>query len=171
MIMEAGIITSDALCIFLAFLSIGQFLGDESIQKYIFIGGGALLAGFGLSSFLQHRSKLKKMREVIRGKRSNPFVLYAKGFLYNMLNPSVIIFWLGAVSIASADYEGRRSLMSLHFGSTLATVFFFDVVKAWFAHKVSGLIKPRNLILVSRILGIIFILSGLALVVRGIFFE
>jgi len=168
MLFEIGVLAADALCITIAFFTFGRLLNYPLINHYILLGGGLVLIGLGIINFKGKTAKLRAAKEFLRGKQTHSGLLIVKGFLYNLLNPSVILFWLGAVTLASANFEGSRSLMIQHFGAILSTVFFFDVVKAWFAHAVRRFINPRFMMYSTQVMGIIFIVFGIALLVKSI---
>lgn len=168
MLFEVGVISADVLCITVAFFTFGRLLNNPLINNYILLGGGLVLIGLGVSNFKGKTAKLRAAKEFLRGKQTHAGLLVVQGFLYNLLNPSVILFWLGAVTLASANFEGSRALMIQHFSATLSTVFFFDVAKALFAHAVRRFITPRFMMYSTQIMGVIFILFGIGLLVKSI---
>ncbi|MCX7743013.1 MAG: LysE family transporter [Flavobacteriales bacterium] len=168
MIFEIGVILADASCITIAFFTFGRLLNNPLINNYILLAGGLVLIVLGVSNFKGKTARLRAAREFLRGKQTHGGLLIVQGFLYNLLNPSVILFWLGAVTLAAANFEGNRSLMIQHFSATLTTVFFFDTLKAFFAHTVRKFITPRFMMYSTQTMGVIFILFGTGLIIRSI---
>lgn len=168
MLFEIGVLTADALCITVAFFSFGRLLNNPLVNHYILLVGGLVLIGLGISNFKGKKAKLRAAKEFLQGKQTHGGLLMIQGFLYNLLNPSVILFWLGAVTLASANFEGSRSLMIQHFSATLTTVFFFDLVKVLFAHASRRFITPRFMMYSTQIMGIIFIVFGIVLLIKSI---
>lgn len=181
MFLEVGVVLSDLLIIFLAFFLLGQYLTDNHIQKYILIIGGFILVLYGCwAAFLKNSDKklskklteeeiqianeLSEKEEV----KDNWVVLFLKGFIFNSINPSGIIFWVGAVTLASANYGGEVKYIAVQFGSAVLMMFFFDVIKAFSAYKSKKLFSPKVLQIINKYLGVIFIVFGLVLVLRGL---
>lgn len=168
--MDAGIILSDAVCIFVAYFGMAALL-ENPRNKFIFIlvGSGILLI-MGILKLIPPKKKDPediKMRE-FQVKRSNPFWLALQGFFYNLLNPSTIIFWITTVGGAVAVYDGDRELIGIQFTSTLAVVFFIDVTKAWFAKKMRSFLNPAKMRKANIVIGIFFIGFSIVLVVRAL---
>lgn len=168
MIFEMGVVLADVLCITVAFFTFGRLLNNPLVNNYILLAGGVVLIGLGVSNFKGKTARLRAAREFLRGKQTHGGLLIVQGFLYNLLNPSVILFWLGAVTLAAANFEGNRSLMIQHFSATLTTVFFFDTLKVLFAHAVRRFITPRFMMYSTQVMGVIFILFGIGLMIKSI---
>ncbi len=168
MLFELGVILADASCITVVFFTFGRLLNNPLVNNYILLAGGVVLMVLGISNFKGKTARLQAAREFLRGKQTHGGILMVKGFLYNLLNPSVILFWLGAVTLAAANFEGNRSLMIQHFSAILITVLFFDTLKALFAHVTRRFITPRFMMYSTQVMGGIFILFGLGLIIKSI---
>jgi threonine/homoserine/homoserine lactone efflux protein len=147
--LEAGIIFSDAFCIFLAYVGLGELVNNPQFKKYFLLFGAILLFIFGLSSFLAS-TKNNKIKTNLKSSRRSLFI---RGFLFNLSNPSVIFFWISTVSLAVSQYGNYNLYISLYFGSTLLTVLFFDILKAYSAKKLSKNLTPESLSIISKISG------------------
>lgn len=168
MLMEIGIVTADTLCIIGAYYSIGQWIGNPKWNNYILIVGGVLLIFIGLRSFKKKSARIRAAREFMKGSKTHPVWLIVQGFLYNLLNPSVILFWIGVMTLASANYEGNKKILTEHFATILTTMLSFDTLKAFFSYKLRRFITPRFMLYTSFILGIVFSVFGIALIAKGI---
>jgi len=167
MIMEIGILISDAFCIFIALFSIGRFIEEHpEVQLAILAGGGVLLIVMGLLRIFARFSPQNFRKAVQTPKTSSWYRLLLKGFVYNTINPGVILFWIGVVSIISSKFDGNRAEIALHFTSVLGTLFVFDAAKAWFGHKIKTWMTPRRIIYMSKIVGGLFIVFGVFLITR-----
>lgn len=168
LMMEVGILLADASCIVLAYLLLGNITTNPKVNDYIILVGGIVLIAIGIRSFKGKASRIKEARDFIKGKQTHAAILALKGFMYNMMNPSVIIFWLGAVTLASANYSGNREKMISHFSATLITMLSFDILKALFAHSLRKFITPRFMLYSTQFMGVIFIIFGLILSIRSL---
>jgi threonine/homoserine/homoserine lactone efflux protein len=89
------------------------------------------------------------------------FRYFLKGFIINGISPMVILFWLGAISVASVDFGYSKGTQFLiFFASVLCTVLFTDLTKAYLANKLRRLVTPRALMFLNIIVGIILIAFG-----------
>lgn len=168
--MDAGIILSDAVCIFVAYFGMAALL-ENPRNKFIFIlVGSAVLLFMGVWKLIPPKKRdpeSVKMRE-FQVKRSNPFWLALQGFFYNLLNPSTIIFWITTVGAAVTVYDGDRELIGIQFTATLGVVFLVDVTKAWFAKKMRAFLNPAKMRKANIVIGLFFIGFSMVLVVRAI---
>jgi threonine/homoserine/homoserine lactone efflux protein len=160
MVLEAGIFLSDAVCISLSYLGMAQVLTNPTWRIPISYIGGALLLVFGAVT-LRSTPTLREPLEV--PKRDDFIKLFLKGFFFNISNPSVIFFWIGAVGIAVSEFEGETAHVVGYFTGTLLVVVGIDVLKAWSAHKLSSFINEKRLRLLSRFAGMGIMAFGLVL--------
>ncbi len=166
--LDIGIILSDAACIFVAYFGMAVLLENPRNKLIFILVGSAVLIIMGVAKIIPPRKPKgdPEMRE-FQVKKSNPFVLAIQGFFYNLLNPSVIIFWITTVGGAVALYGSKKGLIGTQFASTLATVFLLDVLKAWFAKKMRNFISPKIMRWANVVVGSVFVLFGIALVIRA----
>lgn len=180
MFLELGVVVSDLLIIFLAFFLLGQYVTDTHVQKYILIIGGFVLVIYGCwAAFLKKNGKKtsKKLTEEDiqlaneineqEEEKENWIALFLKGFIFNTINPSGIMFWVGAVTLASANYAGEPKYIAVQFCTAVLMMFLFDVIKAFSAYKSKKLFSPKVLQIINKYLGVIFIVFGFVLVLRG----
>ncbi len=183
MMLEIGVVASDLLIIFLSFFLLGQYVTDPKVQKYILIIGGWVLVFFGIyAAFVKERNKkvvktlkeneiqqIKENKEAEPEEKKNSWgMLFLKGLFFNSINPSGIIFWVGAVTLASANYSGDVQLISVQFGTAVCIMFMLDTLKAFSVYKSKRLFSPKVLQIINKYLGVIFIVFGLILFIRGI---
>jgi threonine/homoserine/homoserine lactone efflux protein len=161
MLLEIGVLLSDAFCIGIIIYTVGDFLESQPlVQRLILFIGGILLITLGALRLFARFSQKNFRKQQISPKTSSVWALISKGFFYNTLNPSVILFWLGIVSIVSSKFEGSQTQIMVHFGSVLSTLFFWDALKAWFAGKIRGWMSPRRFIYLNKAVGVLFIFFG-----------
>lgn len=165
MIMESGIILADGLCIYLAIAGFAALFTEPSNIPPLTMMGGVILIAFGAYSWLKSPKIVPDATDASSlGSRKK---LFAKGFLFNLSNPSVIFFWMGAVGIALPQYNHDGAKVSCYFAATLLTVFLTDVLKAILAHRIKPYISAQNLALVNRIASIAIIAFGFSLLTKA----
>lgn len=90
---------------------------------------------------------------------------FIKGFIINGMSPMVLIFWIGAISIASLDFGYKKGFeFFIFFSTVLATVLATDVLKAYLADKLRRLITNRLMTVINILVGICLIVFGSRLI-------
>ena len=87
-----------------------------------------------------------------------------KGFAINLINPFVIIFWIGVVSVESTRYKFSQADVFSLFTATLLTVHGTDILKSLAATKITTFLNSNILLWINRIAGVILIISGVSLI-------
>jgi threonine/homoserine/homoserine lactone efflux protein len=159
-----GIFLSDVICVLLAYLGIAQLFDNPNNKMVIGLIGGTLLIAFGLFSIFHKKKEEEEKGLVIKAVNVPLFI--TKGFFLNILNPSVIFLWILWVGAVSSNKEFTRIHISLFFITTLAIVFITDVLKAYFANKISKHLSHSILRKISILLGIILLVTGLVFIYR-----
>lgn len=163
--LDIGILLSDAVCIFVAYFGMAVLLENPRNKQIFILVGSVVLIIMGVAKILPPKKPKDDPGMIsFQVKKSNPLVLAVQGFFYNLLNPSVIIFWITAVGGAVALYGSKKGLIGTQFTTTLATVFSIDVLKAWFAKKMRRFINPKILRRANVVVGSVFVLFGIALI-------
>ena len=88
-----------------------------------------------------------------------------KGFILNGFTPTVLLFWLGTISIASLDFGYIKGYeFFIFFASLLITVLATDILKAYLADKLRTLVTQRLLTIMNVLLGVAMIGFGCRLI-------
>jgi threonine/homoserine/homoserine lactone efflux protein len=163
MYLELGICLSDAVCIFIAYIGLANLLQEPSYEPIISWIGGIVLIVFGI---ITYRQKNKLEKKITISKRDDYIKLIIRGFLFNITNPSVIFFWIGAVGIAVSQFQSNKLFIATYFLFTLLVVIAIDILKAKLALRLSKSINDSKLSLLSKIAGIIILLFGVGIIVK-----
>jgi threonine/homoserine/homoserine lactone efflux protein len=160
-----GVSLSDTIYVTICYFGLIQFVNDPQFRIGMTYVGGGILIVFGLYHVLvKSRTRNKEQFEQDQKK---PFYRYfIKGFIINGLSPSVLIFWVGTISLASIDFGYTRgSQFFIFFSSLLSTVLLTDILKAYLAGKLRTLVTPRFLKIMNIILGIALAFLGVRLLI------
>ena len=91
---------------------------------------------------------------------------FIKGFVLNMINPSVFFYWCALLIIANnRGYAGMEML--LFFGSIVISFFTIDFLKIVGAGKLKNFMTYKRLKVVNQVTGFILILCGLGMILKG----
>lgn len=162
-----GVFVSDTTLILLSYQGALRLFNDPKNNFVIGIVGGTILIMFGVFNvFQKHPLELKeggeKVEKLIPQKTTLP-VAALKGFAINLINPFVIIFWIGVVSVESTRYRFSAFDVFSVFCAALFTVLATDILKSMAAQKITSFLNPKILLWVNRIAGVILIISGVTL--------
>ena len=158
----SGVWLSDILWVLAANL-FGSLL--ESLKTYrVEIGsaGGAFLIILGLYYlfFKKYHSKAE-LDEGVKIGNATHARLFFTGFLINTLNPGVIALWLAA---ATKSLSSTLQEKIITFSICLAMNISADFFKIELAGKVRKKLNDKNIVIVNRISGFMFLTFGIALI-------
>jgi threonine/homoserine/homoserine lactone efflux protein len=159
-----GVSLSDAFYITLTYLGVYQLFDQGNFRLYLAYFGGAVLLIFGIYYVFV---KSKRMVHYDPGKvrLNSPWRLFGKGFIINGLTPTVLIFWLGTVGLATTKFGYSTPTKAIpYFASIVSTVFVTDVLKAKLADKLRRILTPRFIRSLNVILGMVLLIFGLRLI-------
>lgn len=182
MLLDLGIILNDVMIVCLMMMTNLQFnITDEKNLTLAGISASIILIIFGIYTFNLSPQKIinisennsrtiEKMNEKFDDEPSW-FIYISKGFVINIFNPFVWIFWITCVATASSNYGGNKNSLILFFIGVFATVLFFDIIKAAGAYSLKKFFTENMLKRLNQITGIALILFGLYLIIRVCFFP
>jgi threonine/homoserine/homoserine lactone efflux protein len=153
---DLGVLSCDSLIITAVYFFTAA-INRVLVQNFYFnIAGGIAFIGFGANYILSRRKEEHHLS--VQNNRAIKLIL--NGFFINLLNPGVIIFWLGSVAVALTHFKlsGRQTF--LYFATIMTVVAILDIAKAYFAYRLSHIMNPRVLRGVKVMSGIIMIGFG-----------
>lgn len=162
-----GVIIADVFFITLAYFSSFQLLENLSNQPGLFVFGGTLLAVYGIVIFLKKPQKSTNKVNEIKFIKTNYLGLFIKGFLLNFINIGVLVFWLGVIIITGPSLENDINRFYVFFGTMILTYFITDLFKILLAKQLKRKLTQNRILKVKKILGLIIVICGLVLIVKG----
>ncbi len=179
-LLAMGVALSDVILILLCFL--GTIAVLESADNshlhnlYLGIGGGAILIAFGAISFTKKPDEFKRRspKYIKKLNKPKPHGLIIKGFLLNIANPFLVLFWVAAISrllawVNTHDPEGNLFNYALiHFTGAIMVIFGMDLLKSFVGNSIKQYLTIRVLFWINRIAGIAFASFGISLIFRSV---
>ena len=159
-----GVSLSDITFIFLTYFGISNLLDDPFIKNIVTIVGGIVTIIFGIYYLTKTKIKSVPLAELPKGKDKSNMVL--KGFFLNFLNPSVLFFWVGTVSVFSINYINHPYQIKAFFCGIIATLFITDVLKSYIANKIKSYFTDFLLNFLNKFLGIVFVGAGVLILYK-----
>ncbi len=154
-----GIIISDVVAVALCVAGTVAFLQQVENKAYVSIAGAAILFAIGGRYIISpsHNTEGKANTNGLTG-------AFVSGFLVNFVNPFVFGVWLTVISYAGNKY-GFEGGMYQYLAGCLLGIFTIDSLKVFLAHRIKAFLKPHNLMIAYRVIGIVMVGFGIRLVV------
>lgn len=159
--MALGIALSDSVYIFITYFGISRLTENPSFNMWLGGIGGLIMLGFGLV----YMFKPVPVKGAKQGheESSKWFQQIVKGFFLNGINPFVLFFWIGIMTKISIDFQFSQNQALVFFVTLIATVLTTDILKSYFATKLSEIVTPRFMKIMNRVVGVALILFSLRL--------
>lgn len=162
---DLGVIFSDIIFILIAYFSSYQLLENINNQPGLYVFGGTLLSLYGASNFIK---KTTAQTTTIKEKnQANYTGLFVKGFLLNIINIGVLVFWLGLVIVVTPNLGGNYKRVIVFFSTLIVSYFLTDLIKILLAKRMKAYLKKDNIIKAKKALGILIFVFGLFLIIKG----
>lgn len=173
----AGVWLSDIIWVILS-VSFSELVKELlNFRVPIGIAGCSFLIGMGIYFAFIKKIAPRRTQEPVEiagdeitptGKKTNYFAIFSSGFIINTLNPAVISFWvLMAASLASV-YTFKNQVII--FCTCLGINMLSDVGKVLGAGSLGKKLSDRNILLINRISGVLYLVFGLA-ILSGIIYT
>lgn len=154
-----GVSLSDMCYVLLAYFGVSQFFDNPMVKEQMAFVGGMVIITFGIITMITKPKGYVTDPEKMT--KSNYVKQILKGILINAINPAVLLFWLGVMSLASVDYDFTPNKIIIFFASILITVFTLDISKVYLANRLRNWMTPK-------VMRWLFLFVGLALVAFGV---
>jgi len=168
---DLGVLLSDIIYISLAYIFYAEVAkvtsGENSHMIELF--GGLIFIVFGVHTLLKKPKGLANEDAEGINLAKDYVMLGLKGFLLNFVNPAVIFYWFSVIALGSKKpgEDGSGDNMLLYISILLVTFFAIDVLKIIGAKKLRPFITDRVLTGLNRFTGIIILVTGIVLFVKG----
>ena len=162
-----GIFLNDAMVVVLSLLGSVHLIKGSENYKVLGIIGGSVLIVFGIVTFL--RKPVLNQNNQEETDNNHPALYIGKGFLLNLANPFVWLFWLAVTASATASYKADTYSLTVFFSTALGVIFSTDMLKVFMASRFKRLLTARFLFLINKIAGVGLVAFGLFLIIRAIF--
>lgn len=165
---DFGVLISDVFFILIAYYGSKNLLEQIKDDPRLFYIGGLILLVYGLITYLDKTQKRVVQDEtLVLPEKTNYTKLFLKGFLLNFINVGVLAFWLGMIVIIGANLQMNPTKIVNYFTVILVSYFITDIGKIVLAKQLKKKLTPKITYKVKRIMGIILMVFGIVLILRG----
>jgi threonine/homoserine/homoserine lactone efflux protein len=171
---DLGVILADIFFILVAYFSTNKILEKLKDDPNLFVLGGVILLSYGIISFIKNKIDFRKSQDNETDMdlyRANYLALFFKGFLLNFINIGVLGFWLGIIIVFGPKLEMKPSRIFTFFSTIILVYLFVDCIKILLAKQLRNRLTSYRIYKVKRIISIILMVFGVALIVQGFFPE
>ncbi|NTW25088.1 MAG: LysE family transporter [Lentimicrobium sp.] len=164
-LLAGGIFLSDLSLVVLCYLGAVQIIGND--RNYLMFGviGGIILVIFGVVTFLR-KVQVTDENNLIAVSIPGPLTYIFKGFFLNFANPFVWLFWVSVMVTVSSGYGTDSWSIKTFFAGSLISILATDILKVIIANRLKRYLKPRILIMINHLVGILLVLFGIYLVIK-----
>ncbi len=163
--LDLGAAAADLIFILIAYYGSQPILENLKQNLWLNIGSGLIVGGFG-AYYLFKSEKRGQLSQSLKIEKKRLF--FVKGFLLNFLNVGVLFFWLATTVSIGNLLDNNPSRMTVFYASTMAVYLGFDLFKIYFANRFQEKLAGRGMRMIEKIIGIILVLFGLFIMVRGV---
>lgn len=165
--LNLGVIAADMLCIAAAYFGSKDFADYVTIHPkfyriYIIAGFFVIIYGIFMY-FSKPKLHLENDEQLVSKNYSRTFF---NGFVMNLLNIGVIVFWFVIVSSIMIKYPDPKDFI-LYMGVILITYFSIDLAKIFLAGKLQKKINDEMVFKIRRGVGICLLIFGIIISLKG----
>lgn len=168
---DSGVFLSDLIYVSIAYVFYAEVASvTKGEYSYLIqLVGGVIFIVFGLVTLLKKPKKASGEDTEGIAQTKDYVKLGLKGFLLNFANPAVLFYWMGVIAWGAKNHEEEDSDYTLVYIIVLLLTFFsIDFLKIVGAKKLRPFITDQVLTGLNRITGIVILLSGTYVFIRGI---
>ena len=169
-VFDLGVIIGDLTFILIAYYGSKPLLEKIKDDPRLFFIGGLVLVIYGLITYFNKENKkeaLESAKIIEVPIKNNYLKLFLKGYFLNFINIGVLAFWLGTVLVIGPALKMDQTAIFWYFGTILISYFVTDLGKIVLAKKLKNKMTPRVIYRVKKIMGIILIICGVFLMLKG----
>jgi L-lysine exporter family protein LysE/ArgO len=156
-----GVAFSDISMILLTYFGISNFLEIPVFKKIVEIIGGLFMCFLGLYYFFKPVETAVPFAEVQKEKHLAGFIF--KGFILNIVNPSIWFVWIGFVSLISVQYGNNKLHTFTFFITSIGTMLSMDIMKSYISNRIKVYFTNNLLNKMNKAVGIGLFCVGIGL--------
>ena len=165
-----GVVFSEIVFFAIAYASTSSLL--ESIQENPSwkVLGGVLLsfyAGITLLGMYQNKDDVDHYSFNPKSESPNVIKNMIRGFLLNIINFAVLVFWILVVANYGPDFQDTDYKMVMFFLSIVGTYFSIDLGKIYLAQQLKNYLTKEIIVKIKLAVNAIILIIGLVLIFKG----
>ncbi|AUC21391.1 MULTISPECIES: LysE family translocator [Polaribacter] len=167
---DLGVLLGDVTFICMAYFGSRSFLEKIKDDPRLFFIGGLVLIVYGLITYFDKQNKkeaLASAETIVVPVKNNYIKLFFKGYFLNFINIGVLAFWLGTVLVIGPTLNMNSNSIFWYFATIILGYAITDLGKILLAKQLKSKMTPLVIYRLKRIMGIILIICGVFLILKG----
>lgn len=152
------------LAVYFGFQYILELSGVESFNWSVGVIGSIILIAIGIGILIKKADASHLVRK--KAKAKDMLQAFTQGFAINTFNPVAVIFWTSVMGAIIIDRSWGHLEATIFFSGTMISVVVSDFLKVILAKWLTKWLTPKRWKIVSKISGYLFIIFGVALLIR-----
>lgn len=171
LVFDLGVVLGDIVFITIAYLGSYRLITSLKDNSALFMFGGILMLAYGVISYIALRKEKKIDTHKIDTEiiKKDYLGLFIKGFFLNIINIGVLGFWLAVIISVGPKLEMQNSRMLTFFVTVILSYLLIDCIKIVLAKQLKTKMTPTNILKIKKIISIVLMVFGVALIVQGWF--
>lgn len=163
-----GIFLSELAIVATVYTFLAQLEASTVFQRALGYVGGVIMMIFGIAPFIRPMEQ-KKFIGAKASVKTRGIRYIIEGFLFNIMNPFVYIFWIFIISTMPTELGIQSGLETyLFLLCIILTVLTTDLLKAYIAHFITKFLTMKVIATIDKGAGIILFLFGIRLIIFAI---
>jgi threonine/homoserine/homoserine lactone efflux protein len=163
-----GLYLSDGIFIAINYFGVINLVQSFHHQR---IGGiicGAVLCVIGGSMVLKKASGLVLQPNMGQPPPAASFVKgFLSGFMVNISNPFVFVFWITLMSIATLNFGFRTYPFHVYFSTVIGTALCLDITKSFLFSRIKTGLKAQVMTRINQGMGAVLSCAGIVIICRS----
>jgi threonine/homoserine/homoserine lactone efflux protein len=170
--LAAGIFVSDLTLVVGFYFGAAQIVTDTTNHLFLGLFGGIIMIVFGLFTFFRKVPQTEQVEPIteIKVRKKGYMPYFFKGYILNLANPFLWVFWITSMLAINAAYGGNQRSVALFFIGSLSVILTTDILKVLLANRIKVAGNPQVKIWMNRIVGLLFLILG-AFIITGSLLE
>jgi len=167
---DLGVAISDIVFFTIAYLSTNNLLSSIQENPAWYLLGGVLLSFYAGISLINIKTEKDTTAKFQSDKQENLnfFALAIKGFLLNIINFSVLFFWVGVIIVFGPKFEMSQYKIIVFFSLILLTYLLVDLCKIYLAQQLKSRLTKGVIKKIKLGVNFFILICGVFLIVKGI---
>ena len=167
---DIGVLLGDVSFILIAYYGSRSLLEKIKDDPRLFFIGGLVLIIYGLITYFNKQNKkeaLEATKNIEIRIKNNYIKLFLKGYFLNFINVGVLAGWLGIVLVVGPTLNMNPRSIFWYFATVVLGYAITDIGKILLAKQLKNKMTPLVIYRLKRIMGIILIVFGVFLILKG----
>jgi threonine/homoserine/homoserine lactone efflux protein len=167
---DIGVAISDVVFFTIAYLSTNSLLSSIKENPSWYLLGGVLLFFYAGISLIKTKQEKDTTTTLSSDKKESPnlFSLALKGFLLNIINFSVLFFWVGVIIVFGPKFEMSEYKIIVFFSLILSTYLLVDLCKIYLARQLKSKLTKKVIKKIKLGVNFFILICGVFLIARGV---